>query len=141
MIYFQRFYEKYRYGEDEKISDSFHEGINILPFTANPATSNFDNTCSIKGITGEFFRYNSQVPANPVLDYTTYIEEFVVNYLRQKELSKDGIEKFKLIMKDLMCTDGNFVPFNSSFGINRKADPLIQYRSDPFGPSSNTWPK
>lgn len=70
MIYFQRFYEKYRYGEDEKISDSFHEGINILPFTANPATSNFDNTCSIKGITGEFFRYNSQVPANPVLDYT-----------------------------------------------------------------------
>lgn len=109
MIYFQRFYEKYRYGEDEKISDSFHEGINILPFTANPATSNFDNTCSIKGITGEFFRYNSQVPANPVLDYTTYIEEFVVNYLRQKELSKDGIEKFKLIMKDLMCTDGNFV--------------------------------
>lgn len=66
MIYFQRFYEKYRYGEDEKISDSFHEGINILPFTANPATSNFDNTCSIKGITGEFFRYNSQVPANPV---------------------------------------------------------------------------
>ena len=68
MIYFQRFYEKYRYGEDEKISDSFHEGINILPFTANPATSNFDNTCSIKGITGEFFRYNSQVPANPVLE-------------------------------------------------------------------------
>lgn len=132
MIYFQRFYEKYRYVEDEKISDSFHEGINILPFTANPATSNFDNTCSIKGTTGEFFRYNSQVPANPVLDYTTYVEEFVVNYLKQKELSKDGIEKFKLIMKDLMCTDGNFVPFNPSFlkyipldMVHKKGSPVL----------------
>lgn len=52
---FQRIYEEYL-NNSKKERDPYNVTIDLLPFISNVSTSKFDSTCSLKGITGEFFR-------------------------------------------------------------------------------------
>ena len=114
-----RFYKTYVYNPgsttNDKVSDPFHESINILPFTANLSISNFDSSCGIRGITGEFYRKNSNEAIQPIYNYEVDVEECVTEFLFQQRMKQEQIDIFKLVMKDLMCLDGKFVPFESSF--------------------------
>lgn len=42
--------------EDKEFTDAFRSSVQVLPFTSNPSTSNYDRSCGLRGITGEFFR-------------------------------------------------------------------------------------
>lgn len=110
---FQRLYDKYL-NLNLKERDPYNLSINLLPFISNVSTSKFDGTCSLKGITGEFFRDLKRTDTS-ILHYTRDAEDKVVSELTRQGTNKDTIEKLKDIMKDLMCFDNSFRPIEASF--------------------------
>lgn len=110
---FQRLYDKYL-NLNLKERDPYNVSINLLPFISNVSTSKFDGTCSLKGITGEFFRDLKRTDTS-ILHYTRAAEDKVVSELTRQGTNEDTIEKLKDIMKDLMCSDNNFRPIEASF--------------------------
>ena len=103
------------YKKAGKFADEFHKSINILPFTSNPSASNFDNSCSLKGITGEFFRLCEKSGCKPIQDYENDLERHVKQHLQNNQLTPEKIAKFTDIMKDLMNAQGTFIPIDTSF--------------------------
>lgn len=106
---------KERYEQNGKFVDRFRESIDILPFTSNPSTSNFDNSCSLKGITGQFFRLCERSNCKPIQDYENDLEKIVKQHLQNNQLTTEKIAKFADIMQDLMNAQGTFIPIDSSF--------------------------
>ncbi len=106
---------KERYEQNGKFVDRFRESIDILPFTSNPSTSNFDNSCSLKGITGEFFRLCEKSNCRPIQDYENDLEKHVKEHLQKNQLTPEKISKFADIMQDLMNAQGTFIPIDTSF--------------------------
>lgn len=106
---------KEQYEQNGKFVDRFHASIDILPFTSNPSTSNFDNSCSLKGITGEFFRLCEKSGCTPIQDYENDLEKHVKQHLQNNQLTTEKIAKFTDIMQDLMNAQGTFIPIDSSF--------------------------
>lgn len=110
---FQRLYDEYL-NHAKKERDPYNVSINLLPFISNVSTSKFDGTCSIKGITGEFFR-NLKKTDNSISNYTKDAEQKFVSELFKQGTKETTIEKLKVIMKDLMCSNNNFRPIEASF--------------------------
>lgn len=110
---FQRLYDEYLNHAKKEI-DPYNVSINLLPFITNTTTSKFDVTCSIKGITGEFIR-NLKKTDTSISNYTIDAEQKFVSELVRQGVSETTIEKLKLIMKDLMCSNNNFRPIEASF--------------------------
>lgn len=106
---------KTRYEQNGKFIDRFRESIDILPFTSNPSTSNFDNSCSLKGITGEFFRLCEKSNCKPIQDYENDLAKHVRQHLQKNQLTSEKIGKFTDIMQDLMNAQGTFIPIDTSF--------------------------
>ena len=103
------------FAENEKFHDFFQIQINLLPFISNTSSSNFDNKCSLRGITGEFFRKCSEYDVNAVHNYEEDVEDPVSHYLSQNSMTPDKIKKFNDIMRDLMYDQNHFVPIDSTF--------------------------
>lgn len=101
--------------DNEKFYDSLQTQISLLPFTSNTSSSNFDNKCSLRGITGEFFRKCSEFDVNAVHDYAVDVEDPVSQYLSQNSMTPEKIKKFNDIMRDLMYDQNHFVPIDSTF--------------------------
>ena len=79
---FQRLYDEYL-NHAKKERDPYNVSINLLPFISNVSTSKFDGTCSIKGITGEFFR-NLKKTDSSISNYTIDAEQkFVSELIKQ----------------------------------------------------------
>lgn len=110
---FQRLYNEYL-NFANKDQDRYNVSINLLPFITNSSSSKFDNTCSIKGITGDFFR-NLKKTDSSISNYTIDAEQKFVFELVRQDVSETTIEKLKKIMKDLMCSDNVFRPIEASF--------------------------
>ncbi len=107
---FQRLYNEYLKND----RDPYNVSIDLLPFISNVSTSKFDGTCSLKGITGEFFR-NLKGTNTSISNYTIDAEIKVVSELIRQGTNESTVEKLKLIMKDLMCSDNSFRPIEASF--------------------------
>jgi hypothetical protein len=75
------YYREDEGGKKEKSKDPFDNSISLLPFISNPAVSDFDSSCSLKGVTGEFLRTISNQEINPISDYKADMEEKVIDYL------------------------------------------------------------
>lgn len=103
------------YIENKKFFDALQTQISVLPFTSNTSSSNFDNKCSLRGITGEFFRKCNEYDVYAVQDYQIDVEDPVSQYLSQNSMTKEKIAKFKDIMRDLMYDQNRFVPIDSTF--------------------------
>ncbi len=101
--------------DNEKFYDSLQTQISLLPFTSNTSISNFDNKCSLRGITGEFFRKCSEYDVNAVHNYEVDVEDPVSQYLSQNSMTPEKIKKFNDIMRDLMYDQNHFVPIDSTF--------------------------
>lgn len=110
---FQRIYEEYL-NNSKKERDPYNVTIDLLPFISNVSTSKFDSTCSLKGITGEFFRDLKKTDTS-ISDYVKDAEEKVVSELLKQGASKYTVEQLKDIMKDLMCLGNSFRPIEASF--------------------------
>ncbi len=112
---FEKFYKTYLQ-EGNNSRDEFHVTINVLPFTSNPSASNFDSSCGLKGITGEFFRKCSTQEIKPIADYKKDASERVIDYMAsRKSILGSGLIMFQEIMDDIMSAKGEFVPFDASF--------------------------
>lgn len=112
---FEKFYNTYLQ-EGNNSKDEFHETINVLPFTSNPSASNFDSSCGLKGITGEFFRKCSFQEIKPIADYKKDASGPVIDYMSlRKSLLGNSLNFFQEIMDDIMSAKGEFVPFDASF--------------------------
>ena len=101
--------------DNKKFHDYFQVQISLLPFISNTSSSNFDNKCSLRGITGEFFRKCSEYDVNAVNNYEEDVENPVSQYLSQNSMTPEKILKFNDIMRDLMYDQNNFVPIDSTF--------------------------
>lgn len=110
---FQRIYEEYL-NHSKKELDPYNVTIDLLPFISNVSTSKFDSTCSLKGITGEFFRDLKRTDTS-ISNYVKDAEEKVVLELIKQGASEYTVEQLKCIMKDLMCLGNNFRPIEASF--------------------------
>lgn len=96
--------------------DSFRSSVLVLPFTSNPSTSNYDRTCGLRGITGEFFRRSKDRQAKAIEDFEKNAVLPVRSYLENVKHMKDKqIDDFIDIMTDIMYTDGALTIINPSF--------------------------
>ena len=66
-IFYKEFYKETAKGIE--FHDSFRSSVLVLPFTSNPSTSNYDRTCGLRGITGEFFRRAKDKQAKAINDF------------------------------------------------------------------------
>lgn len=110
---FQRLYDEYL-NLSKKERDPYNVTIDLLPFISNVSTSKFDGTCSLKGITGEFFRDLKKTDTS-IFNYVTDVEEKVASELTKQGSSESTIANLKDIMKDLMFSDNSFRPIEASF--------------------------
>lgn len=113
-IFYSEFYKETAKGKE--FHDSFRSSVLVLPFTSNPSTSNYDRTCGLRGITGEFFRRSKDKQAkaienfekNAIIPVRSYLED--VKHMKEKQ-----VDDFIDIMTDIMYTDGALTIINPSF--------------------------
>lgn len=112
--FFTEFYKETTKGKE--FHDSFRSSVLVLPFTSNPSTSNYDRTCGLRGITGEFFRRSKDRQAKAIEDFEKNAVIPVRSYLENVKHMKDKqIDDFVDIMTDIMYTDGALTIINPSF--------------------------
>ena len=96
--------------------DSFRSSILILPFTSNPSTSNYDRSCGLRGITGEFFRRCKDRQAKAIEDFEKNAILPVRSYLENvRHMKEKQVDEFIDIMTDIMYNDGALTIINPSF--------------------------
>lgn len=118
MISTKEFYENFYKdtAKGKEFHDSFRANVLVLPFTSNPSTSNYDRTCGLRGITGEFFRRSKDAQAKAIEDFEKNAVEPVRSYLESvKHMKEKQIDEFVDVMKDIMYTDGALTVINPSF--------------------------
>ena len=102
--------------EDKEFTDAFRSSVQVLPFTSNPSTSNYDRSCGLRGITGEFFRKSKDRQTKAISDFENNAIQPVRNYLlQQKHMKEKQVEEFIEIMKDVMYSDGSLTIMDPSF--------------------------
>ena len=102
--------------EDKEFTDAFRSSVQVLPFTSNPSTSNYDRSCGLRGITGEFFRKSKDRQTKAISDFENNAIQPVRNYLlQQKHMKEKQVEEFIEIMKDVMYSDGSLTIIDPSF--------------------------
>lgn len=96
--------------------DSFRTSVLVLPFTSNPSTSNYDRSCGLRGITGEFFRRCKDRQAEVIEDFEKNAINPVKDYLLiERNMKEKQAEEFIKIMKDIMYADGTLTVIDPSF--------------------------
>ena len=111
--FFTEFYKETTKGKE--FHDSFRSSVLVLPFTSNPSVSNYDRTCGLRGITGEFFRRSKDRQAKAIEDFEKNAVIPVRTYLENVKHMKDSqIDEFIDIMTDIMYTDGSLTIINPS---------------------------
>lgn len=75
--------------EDKEFTDAFRSSVQVLPFTSNPSTSNYDRSCGLRGITGEFFRKSKDRQTKAISDFENNAIQPVRNYLLQQKHMKE----------------------------------------------------
>ena len=112
--FYSEFYKNTVRGKE--FHDSFRSSVLILPFTSNPSTSNYDRTCGLRGITGEFFRRSKDKQAKAIEDFEKNAIAPVRSYLENvKHMKENQINDFIDVMTDIMYTDGALTIINPSF--------------------------
>ena len=112
--FFSEFYKET--AEGKEFHDSFRSSVLVLPFTSNPSTSNYDRTCGLRGVTGEFFRRSKDKQAKAIEDFEKNAVYPVRSYLeKNKHMKESQIDAFVDIMTDIMYTDGALTIINPSF--------------------------
>lgn len=102
--------------EDKEFTDAFRSSVQVLPFTSNPSTSNYDRSCGLRGITGEFFRKSKDRQTKAISDFEINAVQPVRNYLlQQKHMKEKQADDFIEIMKDVMYSDGSLTIIDPSF--------------------------
>lgn len=113
-IFYKEFYKET--GKGKEFHDSFRSSVLVLPFTSNPSTSNYDRTCGLRGVTGEFFRRTKDRQAKAIDDFEKNAINPVKSYLENvKYMKGKQIDDFIDIMTDIMYTDGILTIINPSF--------------------------
>ena len=115
MITTNRFKEQFYKSEGKEFHDSFRGNILILPFTSNPSTSNYDRTCGLRGVTGEFFRRIKDKQAKAIEDFKKDAIEPVKSFLEEKHMKEKQINDFVDVMLDIIYSDGALTIINPSF--------------------------
>ena len=112
--FYKEFYKETAKGND--FHDSFRSSVLVLPFTSNPSLSNYDRTCGLRGITGEFFRRTKDRQAKAIDDFEKNAIGPVRTYLETVKHMKDKqINDFIDIMTDIMYTDDALSIIDPSF--------------------------
>ncbi|MBP5422757.1 MAG: DNA phosphorothioation-dependent restriction protein DptG [Paludibacteraceae bacterium] len=112
--FYSEFYKDTAKGKE--FHDSFRSSVLVLPFTSNPSTSNYDRTCGLRGITGEFFRRSKDKQAKAIEDFEKNAIIPVRSYLENvKHMKEKQVDDFIDIMTDIMYTDGALTIINPSF--------------------------
>lgn len=112
--FYSEFYKETAKGKE--FHDSFRSSVLVLPFTSNPSTSNYDRTCGLRGITGEFFRRSKDKQAKAIEDFEKNAIGPVRTYLETvKHMKEKQVDDFIDIMTDIMYADGTLTVINPSF--------------------------
>lgn len=112
--FYSEFYKETAKGKE--FHDSFRSSVLVLPFTSNPSTSNYDRTCGLRGITGEFFRRSRDKQAKAIENFEKNAIVPVRSYLENvKHMKEKQVDDFIDIMTDIMYTDGALTIINPSF--------------------------
>ena len=113
-LFYSEFYKETAKGKE--FHDSFRSSVLVLPFTSNPSTSNYDRTCGLRGITGEFFRRSKDKQAKAIENFEKNAIIPVRSYLENvKHMKEKQVDDFIDIMTDIMYTDGALTIINPSF--------------------------
>ena len=117
MITTNRFEEQFykNTSKGKEFHDSFRVNVLILPFTSNPSTSNYDRTCGLRGVTGEFFRRIKDKQAKAIEDFEKDAIEPVKSFLEEKHMKEKQINDFVDVMLDIIYSDGALTIINPSF--------------------------
>lgn len=112
--FYSEFYKNTAKGTE--FHDSFRSSVLVLPFTSNPSTSNYDRTCGLRGVTGEFFRRSKDRQAKAIEDFEKNAVIPVKSYLENvKHMKEKQVDEFIDIMTDIMYADGTLAIINPSF--------------------------
>ena len=112
--FYSKFYKNTAKGTE--FHDSFRSSVLVLPFTSNPSTSNYDRTCGLSGITGEFFRRCKDKQAKAIEDFEENAIRPVRSYLENvRHMKEKQVDEFIDIMTDIMYADGTLTIINPSF--------------------------
>lgn len=106
-------YEDY-YCPNGKFKDNWQECIKILPFISF-AHIKFDKNCGLLGLVGEYIRRQYSTRINPIDNFKTQIAESLKNYLKEKNMPNEQIEKFIKITENLLIYNENIKPIDSFF--------------------------
>ncbi len=102
--------------EGKEFTDAFRSSVQVLPFTSNPSTSNYDRSCGLRGITGEFFRKIKGENTRVISDFEDDAVSPVRDYLlKQKHMKDKQADEFIKIMRDVMYSDGSLTIITPSF--------------------------
>ena len=100
-LFYSEFYKETAKGKE--FHDSFRSSVLVLPFTSNPSTSNYDRTCGLRGITGEFFRRSKDKQAKAIENFEKNAIIPVRSYLENvKHMKEKQVDDFIDIMTDIM---------------------------------------
>ena len=103
------------YHQNGKFIDNWQEGLKILPFNSNPASA-FDKGCGLNGSTGEFFRLWANDGTKEITDFEKSVIAPIRDYLSvQKQMPREQVDEFALIMRDILYVNGNLNITDSAF--------------------------
>lgn len=122
-IKYEEYNSTYHSSDGSKFIDFWQSGLMTLPFSAQPATSAFDDKCGLQGVAGEFMRLWERVDAHTINDFKADVEAPVRDYLlNEKSMEEEQIPAFLEVLKDILMINGNLNITNMSL---LKHTPLI----------------
>lgn len=103
------------YHEKGKFRDNWQQGIKLLPFSTQSASSAFDKKCSLQGTIGAFVRLVRPDGATPIDNFEQSVLEPVSAYLKKKRMEDDQIQEFLKVVRDVFWVNGNLNIADASF--------------------------
>ena len=103
------------YHEKGKFKDNWQQGIKLLPFSTQSASSAFDKRCSLQGTIGAFVRLVDPDGAMPIDNFEQSVLEPVSTYLKKKRMEDGQIQEFLNVVRDVFWVNGNLNIADASF--------------------------
>ena len=103
------------YHEKGKFKDNWQQGIKLLPFSTQSASSAFDKRCSLQGTIGAFVRLVDPDGAMPIDNFEQSVLEPVSAYLKKKRMEDGQIQEFLKVVRDVFWVNGNLNIADASF--------------------------
>lgn len=103
------------YHEKGKFKDNWQQGIKLLPFSTQSASSAFDKRCSLQGTIGAFVRLVDPDGAMPIDNFEQSVLEPVSTYLKKKRMEDGQIQEFLKVVRDVFWVNGNLNIADASF--------------------------